>query len=101
MAPTMKYEKSLLEPSLLLDMYFPKSGILLPLDSLPLKGLVYEALAAPPAGRMAVVLRAAARTAAGLATLAERRHRREAVERDAIVVEGVEEGRVLRGWLRD
>jgi hypothetical protein len=29
----MKYETSLLVPSLSLDMYFPKSGIWLPLDA--------------------------------------------------------------------
>lgn len=80
--PTMKYEKSLLVVSLPLDMYLLKSGILLALDS-PLKGLVYEA--APGAGaswRTAVEL--SARTA-GLATAAERTHRREAVARGAIV----------------
>lgn len=97
--PTMKYEKSLLEVSLPLDMYLLKSGILLALDS-PLKGLVYEA--APGAGASAwrTAVELSARTA-GLATAAERTHRREAVARGAIVNNGEGEERETRGrlWL--
>jgi hypothetical protein len=62
-------------------MYFPKEGILLPLSSVPLKGLVYEGDASAP--RTAVELRA--RTAGALTPAAERRARRDAVERVAIV----------------
>lgn len=86
MVPTMKYWKSLLDATLLFETYFPKSGMLPALVSLPLKGLLYDVqvVPSPPAGRTAVELRA--RTAAQEGVLvAVRRHAREAAVRGAIV----------------
>jgi hypothetical protein len=91
--PTMKYEMSLLVPSLSLDMYFPKSGIWLPLLA-PLtvwKGLVYEA--EPLSWRMGVELRA--RTAAGDLEAARRHTRDAAIGRGAIASDY---SRGYRGW---
>lgn len=87
----MKYWKSLLLSPLLPETYFPKSGMLPALVSLPLKGLLYEVHAvapSPPAGRTAVVLRARAATD-GVLEAAARRHAREALVRGAIVIDSV------------
>lgn len=85
-----------MEPSPPFDMYLPKSGILLPLDSPPRNGLVYDD-DAPLSGRMAVTL--SARTAAGAVGLRAaadlKRQRREAVESVAMVC-----GSRFDGWTR-
>jgi hypothetical protein len=80
----MKYWNTLLVVGELLETYLPKSGILMPFCSVPLKGLLYEVQPAVLSGRMAVELRARVAMADGCMT-AERRHAREALDRVAIV----------------